>query len=144
MIILRHWERERGRERERESERESEREFAYIYFLLLWPFLLGSAATEEQTRGTNWYAWVTSGSLPSVKNYRPYIVSSFFFFCPKRICKYPLHTRIFLFMSGYRNLYTSVFFSAINWSNLRTEISVTLSLGNKLYSGHHILYFSFL
>ena len=36
------------------------------------------------------------------------------------------------------------FFSVICWSYLRTDISVTLSIGNKLYSRHHILYFSFL
>ena len=36
------------------------------------------------------------------------------------------------------------FFPVICWFYLRTEISVTLSIGNKLYSPHHILYFSFL
>ena len=36
------------------------------------------------------------------------------------------------------------FFPVICWSHLRTEISVTLFLGNKLYSRHHILYFTFL
>ena len=36
------------------------------------------------------------------------------------------------------------FFSVIYWPYLRTEIAVTLSIGNKLYSRHHILYFSFL
>ena len=36
------------------------------------------------------------------------------------------------------------FFSVICWSYLRTEISVSLSIGNKLYSRQHILYFSFL
>ena len=35
-------------------------------------------------------------------------------------------------------------FSVICWSYLRTEISVTLSIGNNLYSRHHISYFSFL
>ena len=34
------------------------------------------------------------------------------------------------------------FFPVICWSYLRTEISVTLSIGNKLYSRHHIIYFS--
>ena len=36
------------------------------------------------------------------------------------------------------------FFLAISWSYLQTKISVTLSIGNKLYSRHHLLYFSFL
>ena len=37
-----------------------------------------------------------------------------------------------------------VFFLEICWSYLRIEKSVTLSIGNKLYSCHHLLYFSFL
>ena len=35
------------------------------------------------------------------------------------------------------------FFPIICWSYLQMEISVTLPIGNKLYSRHHILYFSF-
>ena len=42
---------------------------------------------------------------------------------------------IFLFMTCYRNLHTLVFFFwVICWSYQQMEISVTLSLGNKLYS----------
>ena len=36
------------------------------------------------------------------------------------------------------------FFPLICWSNLWKEISVTLCIGNKLYSCYYILYFSFL
>ena len=39
--------------------------------------------------------------------------------------------------------YILVFFPVICWSYLRTEISATLSVCNKLYSRHHILFFSF-
>ena len=35
-------------------------------------------------------------------------------------------------------------FPVICWSSLRTEISVSISIGDELYSPHHILYFSFL
>ena len=49
----------------------------------------------------------------------------------------------FLFMAGYRNLHTSVF-SGICWFYLQTEISVTLSIGNKLYSSQSSFIFSFL
>ena len=35
------------------------------------------------------------------------------------------------------------FFPVICWSYLRTEISISLSMGNRLYSRTHILYFSF-
>ena len=40
--------------------------------------------------------------------------------------------------------YFRVFFLVICWSYLQMEKSVTLSIGNWLYSRHHILYFSFL
>ena len=50
----------------------------------------------------------------------------------------------FYFMAGYRNLHTSVFFPVICWSYQWTEISVTLSIGNQLYSRHILLYYSFL
>ena len=53
-------------------------------------------------------------------------------------------SRIFLFVASYRNLHTSVFFPVICWSYLRTEISVTLSIGNKLYSSASTFVFSFL
>ena len=75
-------------------------------------------------------AWVTSGSLSSVQNYRPYIM----FLLPCRNINMPLCPRIFLFMAGYRNLHTSVFFPVICWSYLQTDISVTLSTSNKLHS----------
>ena len=52
--------------------------------------------------------------------------------------------RIFLFIAGYWNLHTSFFFSRYLLILSRLEISVTLSIGNKLYSRHHILYFAFL
>ena len=55
-----------------------------------------------------------------------------FAFSPKLQTLYCLSSpTYFLFMAGYRNLLTSVFFSIICWSYLRTEISVILSIGNK-------------
>ena len=79
-------------------------------------------------------------------------------FSPKLLILYRLfksHTEVwtsslphvfFLFMAGDRNLHTSgfFFFLIICWSYLGTEISVILSIGNKLYSRHQILYLSFL
>ena len=53
---------------------------------------------------------------------------------PKRKYEYPLCLAYFLFMACNRNLHTFVFFPVICWSSLRTEISVTLSIGDKLYS----------
>ena len=52
---------------------------------------------------------------------------------PNRKYEHPLCLMYFLFMAGYRNLHTSVFFQVICWSYLQTEISDTLSIGNKLY-----------
>ena len=91
----------------------------------------------ERQRGPLPFTWATSGSLPSVQNYRPYIVFS----SPMQKYEHLLCFTYFLFMAGYWNLHTSIFFLVICWSYLWTEISVTLSIGNKLYSRHH-LYFS--
>ena len=101
----------------------------FVHILLLWrgSFLWSSATAGEHTRGADRSAWVTSGSLPllerladlsSVQNYRLYIVFS----SPMRIYEYPLCQLILLFMAGYRNLHTSVFFSgnllvlSANWN----------------------------
>ena len=84
------------------------------------------------------FAWVTNGSLPSVQNYRPYTVFS----SPMRKYEHPLCLTYFLFMAGYQGF--SGFFPLICWSYLRTEISVTLSIGNKLFSRHHLLFLFFL
>ena len=112
----------------------------------------------ENTHGM--FAWVTRWSLPSLKGLenlspsleRPadFCLQSkireliFSFQVPCGSMKILHASRIFLFMAGYRNLHTSGFFPVICWSYLQTEISVTLSLVNKLFSRHHILYFSFL
>ena len=94
-----------------------------------------------ETRGSLLLAWETSRYLPSVQNYRPYIVFS----SPMRKYEHPLRPTYFSVYGWLSELtYFRVFFSLICWSYLRTEISVTLSIGNKLYYRHHILYFSFL
>ena len=53
-------------------------------------------------------------------------------------------SHILLFMAGYQNLQTFVFFPVICWSYLRTEIFVTQSIGNKLYSSPSSFIFAFL
>ena len=102
--------------------------------LQLSPFLLETSGSPSPI------AWATSGLLPSVQNYKPYIVFS----SPMRKYGHPLTLTYFLFMAGYRNLHTSVIFLVICWSYLQTEISIILSIGNKSYSRHYTLYFSFL
>ena len=92
-----------------------------------------------ETSGSLSFVWATSGSLPSVQNYRPYIVFS------SLMQKYEhLRHAYFSVYSWLSELTYFHFFPVICWSHLRTEISVTLSIGNKLYSCHHILYLSFL
>ena len=81
---------------------------------------------------------VTSGSLPSVQNYNPYIVFS----SPTQKYEHPLRLTYWL---GYRNLHTSGFFFPVTClSYLRMEISVILYRGNTLYSSSSIFIFSFL
>ena len=116
----------------------------------------------EHTLGADRSAWVTSGSLPSLE--RPadlplclsdQRISAFSQKLQTLYCLFKSHAhkwtsslpqRIFLFMVWVIGTYITpvFFFPVICWSYLRTEISVTLSIGNKLYSRHHLLYFSFL
>ena len=99
----------------------------------------GSLPFAGATSGFFPFVWVTIGSLPSVQNYRPYIV----FQIPHENMNTPLRPRIFCLWLVIES-YILPFFSVICWSYMRTKISVTLSIGNKLCSRHHILYFSFL
>ena len=111
-------------------------------------------------RGADRSAWVTSGCLPSLE--RPADLSFLperpadpppLFERPLDLCLRSKITdlilsflvpcismnnlfssRMFLFMAGYRNLHTFVFFPVICRSYMSTGISVTLSIGSKLYS----------
>ena len=83
---------------------------------------------------------LSCGSLPSVQIYRPYI----FFSSPMWKYEHPLRLPYFSVYGWLSELTYFRFFTVICWSYLRTEISVPLSIGNELYSRHHILYFSFL
>ena len=103
---------------------------------LLW----SSATAGEHTGGFDRSAWVTNGSLPfawgirrslpSVQNYRPYIVFS----SPMRKQE-PTKFSVYGWLLELTYFH---FFPVICWSYLRTEISVTLSIGNKLYSRCHL------
>ena len=89
-----------------------------------------------ETRGPLPFVWVTTGSLPLVQNYRLYIVFS----SSMRKYEYPLRLTYWLVIGTW----ILPFFPVICWFYQRTEISVTLSMGNKLYSRHHLLFFSFM
>ena len=54
----------------------------------------------------------------------------------------PTYFSVYVWLSQFT--YSWVFFPVICWSYLWTEISVTLSIGKKLYSRHNLLFFSFL
>ena len=85
------------------------------------------------------FAWATRGSLPSVQICRPYIVFS----SPMRKYEHSLCLTYFSVYGSLSELKYLHFFPVICWSSLWTEISVTQFIGNKLYSRHHILYFSY-
>ena len=82
------------------------------------------------TSGPLSFALATSGSLSSVQIYRPYIVFS----SPMRKYEHPLRLTYFSVCGWLLELTYFCFFLVICWSYLRTEISVTQSIGNKLYS----------
>ena len=85
------------------------------------------------------FAWGTSGSLPSVQNYRPYILSQ----VPSGNMNILFASRIFclwLIIGTYIHP-VFFFFSVICWSSPRTEISVTQSIGKKIYSSPYSFIF---
>ena len=123
------------------------------------PFLWSSATAGEHTRGADRSTWATSGSLPSLE--RPADLSPSFdrpldLYLQSKITDliFSLKSQteiwtsssphVFLCLWLVIRTYILPFFLLICWSYLRTEISVTLSIGNKLYSRHHILFFSFI
>ena len=111
---------------------------------------------ENTHGGADRSAWVISRSLPSLERevdlslclgdqqisaFSPKLQT---LYCLSSPMNMPLRPCIFLFMAGYQNLHTSIFFPVICWSYLQMEISVILSTGNKLHYCHHPLFFSFL
>ena len=77
--------------------------------LLEWP--AGLSSPLERPADPH-FPWAHNKSLPSVQHYRPYIVFS----SPTRKYEHPLRLTYFLFMAGYRNLHTSVFFGNLIFS----------------------------
>ena len=136
--------------------RNTVRESSHIYFLWRGPFLWSIAMAGEHTREADRSTWGTTRPLPfrlsdqwisplrlsdhwispPVQNYRDYIVFS----SPMRKYEHPLRLTYRLVIGTYM----LPFFPVLCWSSLRTEISVTLSIGNELYSRHHNLFFDFL
>ena len=100
----------------------------------------GSLLFAWVTSGSLALAWATSRSLPSVQNYRPYIV----FPVPHWYMNILIVHVFFCFWLVIETYILPSSFPIIGWSYLRTEISVTQSIGNKSYSRNHVLYFSFL
>ena len=112
-------------------------ETSYIsFFCGRDPFCEVVRRSENTHGGADRSAWVTSGSLPSVQNYRPYIV----FQLPWT----RLFAHVFFCLWLVIVTYILPFFRVICWSYLRTDISVILSTGNKLHSCHHPLFLFFL
>ena len=89
--------------------------------------------TRELTGLLEWPAGISLG---------PRLQTLYCFSTPTRKYEHASSPTYFLFMTGYRNLYTSVFFLVICWSYLRTEISVTLSTSNNSIPRHPPLFFS--
>ena len=112
------------------------------------PFCKVVRRPENTYGGADRFAWRTSGSPPSFEwpanlSFSPKLQTSYCLSSPTRKYEHASSPTYFLFMAGYWNLHTSgVFFPVICWSYLRTEISVTLSTGNKLHSRHPPFLFS--
>ena len=116
-----------GRDPICEVEQKPENKHEELTGLLEWPACLSLCLRDQWTSP---FVWLTTGSLRSVQNYRPYIVSQ----VPSGKMNILLASRIFCLCLVIGTCILPFFFPVICWSYLRTEISVTLSIGNKLYS----------
>ena len=105
---------------------------------ILWrrPFVCICVTVREHTRGS-WQVCLSDQRVsPSVQNYRPYIV----FQHPRWNMNTYLRPRISVYC--WLSELTNFRFLLVNcWSYLQTEISITLSTGNKLFLAI-LLYFS--
>ena len=124
------------------------------------PFCEVVRRLENTHRDMTGSAWVTSGSLFAWETSGPFPLR----LSDQRISVFgPKSQTLYCLFKSHADIWTSssprvffclwlvigtyilpFFFPVICWSYLRTEISVTLSIGNKYSSRHHILYFSFL
>ena len=94
---------------------------------------------ENTHGGVDSFAEVTSGSLSQSKI--PDLVLSFNSHAEIRT---RLFAHVFSIYGWLSELTHSRFFTVICWPYLRTEISFTVSTGNKLYPCHYSLFYSFL
>ena len=114
----------------------SQREFTQIFLLWRRTFVCIGEMAGEHTQGS----WQICLSDQWVFAFSPKLQTLYCLSTPLWKYEHTFLPTYFLFIAGYRNLHTSVFFFlVIYWSYLRTEISVTLSTGNKL---HCPLFFS--
>ena len=141
------------------SKSKSERVRTYLSSVAGTPFCDVVRRPGNTHGGADRFAWVASGSPPSLE--RPADLSSSLerpadLFIQSQITDLILSFHVpcgnmnILFASRILCLWLVIgtyilpFFSVICWSYLRTEISVTLSIGNKLYSSPSTFIFSFL
>ena len=137
------------------------RERSHISFFCGWdPFPWSSATAIEHTQGVDISISVTSGSLLSLERSVDLplclIYQLITAFSPKLQtlhCLLKYHAEewtssllhVFSVFGWFSELtYFRFCFLVICWSYLWTDISFSLSIGNKLYSCHHILYITFL
>ena len=109
--------------------RNTVRENSHVSFF--WggdPFCWVVRRPEKTYGGADRFAWMTSGSLPSVQNYRHYCL---FKSHAEKWTSYSPHVfSVYGWLSEFTYFH---FFPVICWSYLRTEISFIRSTGNKLH-----------
>ena len=113
------------------------------------PFLWSRATAGEHTRGSRQVYLSDQRTPPSLEwpaclcllSKITDLIYLFKFHAEIRISFSPTYFSVYGWLS---ELTYFGFFLIICWSCLRTEISVTLSIGNKLYSLHHLLFLFFL
>ena len=119
--------------------RNTVRESSYLSFFCGGDPLCALGRRPENTHwGADMFAWVTSRSLSQSK-----IADLIWSFNSHAEIWTRLFAHVFSVYGWLSELTYFHSFPAICWSSLRTEISVTLSIGNKLYSSPSYFIFLF-
>ena len=106
--------------------------------LLEWPAGLSLCLKDQRTSPLHLSDQRISAFSPKLQT----LYCLFKFHAVIWISSSPTYFSVYGWLSELTSVF--VFFPSNLLSYLWTEISATLSIGNKLYSRHHILYFSFL
>ena len=101
------------------------------------PFVWETSGPLPFAWATSWplpFAWASIGSLPGISTFSPKLQTLYYLFKSHAEVWTSSSRHVFFCLWLFIGTYILPFFPVICWSYQRTEISVALSISNKLYS----------